>query len=393
MPYRCNLGFSLVEIIIGLGLIGVVIMVMMTVFNNFFQKMHSLGRKQDVLELKAQMLQHLNRPEVCTWQLRDKVIDVSMAPTLASPSPSVVSLSDDTIYLGLNNSSAVMARRGERVPASTSNLSVAAVSFRNIYSTGVINEYRGQFEVIFAQDHGDYSLKPAVMNQTIRVVASDPPNAKRIAYCYGSASADSGSGILANIATFELPGSHTWVAPDGVTRIQVEVWAGGGGGCGKSGGAGGGGGYSVCVLNVVSGETYQMEVGAAGVAAGNDPACLNNHGGDSIFQGPSECSASGGRSGSSIGGAGGNGTTTSGPGLLMSLNLRGGNGTDLGACTNAGVVARGGAAPRGGDGGAGAMGCITIEPAVAPGGGGASSCWEAIGYSGDGAPGAIHIRW
>ena len=76
--------------------------------------------------------------------------------------------------------------------------------------------------------------------------------------------------------TFTTTGVYYWVAPNGITTVQVEVWAGGGGGGSNnrvgnnSGGGGGGGGYSCSNVAVVAGTNYRGNVGGGGAGGINN---------------------------------------------------------------------------------------------------------------------------
>jgi hypothetical protein len=54
----------------------------------------------------------------------------------------------------------------------------------------------------------------------------------------------------------------TWMVPDGVTEVKVEIWGAGGGG--HSGGGGGGGGYLCGIIPVTPGEILEVEIGLGG---------------------------------------------------------------------------------------------------------------------------------
>lgn len=69
----------------------------------------------------------------------------------------------------------------------------------------------------------------------------------------------------------KLTSSGTWTAPPGVTSVTVEAWGAGGGGGGTAlnpsqGGGGADGSYSKKVITVVPGTTYNINVGAGGLA-------------------------------------------------------------------------------------------------------------------------------
>jgi hypothetical protein len=58
--------------------------------------------------------------------------------------------------------------------------------------------------------------------------------------------------------------SYSWVAPEGITHVMVEMWGGGGGGGTIFGG--GGGAYSRGVIAVTPGTSYSVVVGRGGQA-------------------------------------------------------------------------------------------------------------------------------
>lgn len=77
-------------------------------------------------------------------------------------------------------------------------------------------------------------------------------------------------------STVVFTSSGTFIVPDGVTTIMVEVWGGGGRGSTRTsngaGAGGGGGAYSRSILSVVPGQSYTVTVGtgSTSVAAGRD---------------------------------------------------------------------------------------------------------------------------
>lgn len=248
------------------------------------------------------------------------------------------------------------------------------------------------------------------------------------------------TGFSANVQQFDGAGSHTWQKPNGAYGIAlVRLWSGGAsGGVGNAsdpGGGGGGGGfieklYILGTLNV----TEPIVIGAGGVSqtAGNQPG---NPGGNTTFSsGSNQLIVYGGQGGlyAASGGAGGNGGSPVGYGLvaeggaggsggsllLIQMNGEnavfsggggGGGGSDSvsggggggggslyggggggGGCTSA-SSSLGGGSVFGGDGGTGATGGNAGTSGTVPGGGGGGT---EGGASGAGAAGrAIVIVW
>ncbi|MFM9825892.1 beta strand repeat-containing protein, partial [Flavobacterium sp.] len=83
-----------------------------------------------------------------------------------------------------------------------------------------------------------------------------------------------------NVQSLSATTSTTWLCPAGVTSVQVETWSGGGGGGGASsntkiyvGGGGAGGNYAKqTAVTVIPGHTYNVNIGAGGIAGASTSA-------------------------------------------------------------------------------------------------------------------------
>lgn len=195
------------------------------------------------------------------------------------------------------------------------------------------------------------------------------------------------------VATFTFVGSnHTWIVPEGVTEIQVELFgAEGANGSGNNPGFGGLGAHIAGILDVTPGETLTLVVGGLnGFNGGGLPGNVNagNGGGASDIRsggtslanrvaiaagggggGANGCSTphKGGDGGNAGGGAGQNGTNWSG-------SYGGGFGGQLGVGGAPGIgcsSSLGTAGQASGNGGNGTtVGCSTATPGGGGGGGG-----------------------
>lgn len=172
---------------------------------------------------------------------------------------------------------------------------------------------------------------------------------------------------LGGIQIFNSPGSFT--VPDGVFKVQVEVWGGGGGGgagsgTSQSGGGGGGGGYATKLINTTPGTVFTVTVGAAGTAGVIGAGAAGAGGTTTVTDGSTTVSATGGSGGfnggsGALGGAPGNGSggdevITGGGGFtFQSASVagaggsaaRGGAGSQMGNNGNAPGGGGGGGAP------------------------------------------------
>jgi hypothetical protein len=230
--------------------------------------------------------------------------------------------------------------------------------------------------------------------------------------------------------SFTTPGSFSWVAPAGVTSVQVEAWGGGGSGgsaTGQSTGgsfrAAAGGGAGGCYVKSISvpvtpGNSYTVTVGAGGVAVstngvatpGNDSwfstaatvIAKGGAGASSLIASGADATSSGG-TGSSIGCigdtvfAGGNGAAGTNPSGSGNSG-GGGSSAGTGSIGNNAVGATGGVAPTGGGAGAngrtssGAAGS-TATQVGGGGGGGWAAASTTLRAGGAGGPGKIVLTY
>lgn len=190
-------------------------------------------------------------------------------------------------------------------------------------------------------------------------------------------------------ASYVIPGTYSWVCPEGVFYVNV-VCVGGGGGARQDpsgvyvsvGGAGGGLGWKNNIP-VVPGNSYAVVVGAGGVTIASASTGSTNAGGDSYFINSSTVAGFGGQAGSVTtvrlggtyvgdgGGFGGN----SFPGTSNSRYMSGGGGAGgytgnggAGAYTTGSFVSA--TAGSGGAGGGGGQNNSTTGNFISSAGGG-----------------------
>ena len=154
------------------------------------------------------------------------------------------------------------------------------------------------------------------------------------------------------VERFTSAGSSSWVAPRGVSSVDVLVVGGGGGGGSRHGGGGGAGGMlEASGFAVTQGSTYTINVGAGGAGAPGSTGGTGTAGDNSSFVlGGSSIVANGGGPGSSsnVGGSSGGANSNYAAGAAAPGSV---NGTALanGASSN-GVTAYGNSGGRGASG-------------------------------------------
>jgi len=210
-----------------------------------------------------------------------------------------------------------------------------------------------------------------------------------------------------NMTAYSVPGTYTFVVPDGVYKVY-GICIGGGGGAGGLGitssgssrpaGAGGAGGFSEGWFDVLPEQEVVITVGAGGAGgAGVSNTTPNTYGQNGSTGGTSSIggimSATGGQSGSATVAGGGSG----GLGVGGQINGYGGMGGDGGGHRTPHVGAAGGVSRMGGGGRAATVySAGTCDgKAAGSGGGGVYDTWVSGPQSqgGNGAPGIVILQY
>lgn len=137
--------------------------------------------------------------------------------------------------------------------------------------------------------------------------ANDLPGGVVYTLCYaGGAFQLQGKGgevIERNNRDFNVPGTHLFEVPKGVSKITAYIWGAGGGGGGNkdlNGGGGGGGAFLMAVVDVTPGEKFNVTVGQGGLAGSSSYS--GSVGGSSGFTLGSTQYVAGGGGGGTYGG-------------------------------------------------------------------------------------------
>jgi prepilin-type N-terminal cleavage/methylation domain-containing protein len=151
-------GFTLVEVLIAASIMSIIAMVLATLYMSINRMMAYADQKLESIELKQTIMQAFANSTICTWQLKDKVVNIS-----ANPIPTVFDL--DQLYQGLDASSPVMVEK-EKFIYPNSKLKVRSIAVREFEPTGYPNVYKGVIQITFYQDSaGDTILKPIRIQQ------------------------------------------------------------------------------------------------------------------------------------------------------------------------------------------------------------------------------------
>lgn len=138
-------GISLIEAILALSMLSILAFSMLSITNSIQRQMKATTQRQDVFEFRNLLNQQLSKGSICSWQLAGQPVDISGVLTQSSPSSTIIDL--PRLYQGPDNTSAILAEVGSRLPGS--DLVVSKILFKDIYKTGNPNEYMGTFEIQF----------------------------------------------------------------------------------------------------------------------------------------------------------------------------------------------------------------------------------------------------
>lgn len=215
------MGFNLVEILIVVAMMSVISWGMASLFSTQQSQIKTLIKKQDMLNLKSEIIRKLANSSICTWQLKDKNFSIDPVPTAASPSVTSVKFPNDTLYSGLNNSSAPIAVKNAPVSTSSnSNLIVADIGFENIYLVNAAkNEYLGNFTIRFQNTTSGAAFQTVKVQQiVIATPNSSLPGFARITSCENSLTQSNGGDETGDIkSTFQPTADTGWVLANGGT--------------------------------------------------------------------------------------------------------------------------------------------------------------------------------
>ncbi len=443
---RNSKGMSLVEVMVALGITGIVSVAIMQVMTTSMKGIRFVNSRNDMQEITRALTVSFRDPVVCGGAFTG-IPNVTMATLGAANGISVTArlpfldTMGNVIIPAANQRYGALVIEGARLggPAPDNPISLGPNAF---LVPLIVNANAGAAE-------GTVGANIVRGSARVRLYTN---GANTVTGC----EADTGVNDLSNSQTFNQAGNATWTVPAGVQQIRVEVWGGGGGGGGgfantdapisgrnvTYGEGGGAGGYvSTLVRGLSTGDILSVRVGAGGAggpgAQGTNTTTSNNgpggNGGQSCVSTAPGCGgtiyalAPGGGGGyhantgvatRSDGGTGGgwsNSTTINlaafvpntvpSPNPLDTVIIPG----QWGAAINSrGSGGPGGSAPRGGLGGQMAPGSIILWggvplaitgttgfdgfPGSQPGGGGGPTNHRA-NTAGAGADGRVVIYW
>lgn len=271
-------GFSLIEILIGCSIMGVVAYAMSALTLSQMREMKAMQEKMATIELGINVTKTLASGGVCKFLMSDpsqspssatpnrssNTIDATDAKTLAATRISI-----NNIPSGESISATPIAKVGESVSVNTPNFKVTAMTFKNFTFNGV-DQYLADLEIQFSQPPAVYrSIKPYVVEKiSLSTLNTDPINSKSFVDC----SMPRGPGPQIRRFSFYYNSAtpiQQFTVPAGVHSAFVSIAGGGATGLGwrvtnaiitvSSGGV-----LVSYPIDLVPGEVLDITVGKAG---------------------------------------------------------------------------------------------------------------------------------
>lgn len=116
---RSSVGFSLVEVLVALGMISIVSMSVASFFTNQLQSQTKLAQKYEILALRDSIGATLMDPATCKCQLASVVL--TSAGVSGAPSK---------LQLNCSSTATVLVEAGKKVPGSQTNLEVSTIALQ-----------------------------------------------------------------------------------------------------------------------------------------------------------------------------------------------------------------------------------------------------------------------
>lgn len=201
-------GQSLVQVLVGIGLVGVLALAF-TEFVRYQQKeLRAIQQKQELTELKNTLFQIFSaNSSYCSWQLATNSVtgipnEINGTNISTSTTDPTVQIPIPRLYLGTSATSQLVASSevdNNKVFGSQTNLKVESILLKDIFATGVADEYRGLVEVVIDPASLVRSLKPvqtSVIFKVNPISGANPLSARKVLNCGGG---NSGGQILQKI--------------------------------------------------------------------------------------------------------------------------------------------------------------------------------------------------
>ncbi len=210
-------GFSLVEILVGAALVGVVALVSASIVSSQTSSIRYVAQKSEVQDLKEQMLMALLAPNTCSCQLNPALTSDNSNDTNLQWNSLVV---DGSALMNVKNmkagcalTSPVIVQEGQAI---TPDLSVARVDFAALVPTGTPGEWQGKWRVSFTNRNERVPIAPLEVDT---LVITGPPLGTSLNIGVQACKGNRPSGLIST-----CPAGAVLVGPqNGIGSYCIEV--------------------------------------------------------------------------------------------------------------------------------------------------------------------------
>ncbi len=166
-------GFSIIEILVALGIMSVIATGMATTFSQQQQEVRALGEKFDTQSLSHSVLTMIQSPASCRANFIYGVVPTDISDATTS-SPSAHSIDIPELHVGLTPTTALIAKTGQSLPGKpVGRMVVLSIKIKDITKTGVLNEYKGSLTIEFDPTSLARSLRPVSIDQIFTIITPD----------------------------------------------------------------------------------------------------------------------------------------------------------------------------------------------------------------------------
>lgn len=272
--YKSTKGFSLINVIVSLGLLSVLMSGFLAFQNVQYKEFKAINEKLAVQDLEQLLRKVLNNNDVCHYMLTNttyspsnpstfdqSLIGSATPPTISFPGSQFVGTTSANLTTG-----PFILKVGQPVSAANSNLYVKNIEIRDLMDMGTGNQYKATLAIDFDSTKLVRPVRPLGISIVLNTDNSTP---RKITNC----NAKDATSVKKSVFT----SNSSFTVPEGVDKVYVSMAGGGAGGSGGSwnatddcGGAGGGGGETKYFVEIATtpGAIIPVTVGAAGAGGG-----------------------------------------------------------------------------------------------------------------------------
>lgn len=181
-PFTNQVGETLVTTIVAMGIVGILMMTIVTMITDQNKNMRGVMQKTDAMDYMTMLKDTFKVSNVCDWQFSGtgQTIDLT---SVAADGTLNSEINIPTLYTGADNRTPILGQVAATIPKTTSGVKISSIKLRKIANLGVANQIAGILEVSFDQSSLSRPLAPMHISKSFVVAPGDPVTAKNITKC------------------------------------------------------------------------------------------------------------------------------------------------------------------------------------------------------------------